>query len=194
MRVLILSFLFKIGFVCIIGSSAQAFILDVNTTIFQDSQTTATDAKSSRSMYNIAAYGDLSRAGGAGFHLGWSVFSVAQKTELGATTSEELKSLDMGPALRWSIDRNRIYSLTVVYGVTAKGSYSSGSATSQDIRGTQLFAKIAVEPPLNDNWHAGFAINYYSTSYNLAVSNSTETTISYKNNWIFPTISISYHY
>lgn len=183
-------------FVQIYVLSSQAFMLDLNGNMFQDAQTTATDSKSAKTFIGVAALGDIAKSDVGTFHLGWSIISMSQKTDVGTTSSESFSSLDMGPEFRWAFDKKGLFSVSLVYGVLAKGTYQSGvgSSTSETVSGTNLFFKFAIEPEISERWHLGFAMNYYSVQYKLSVVNSVETSVSYKNTWTFPSISATYRY
>jgi hypothetical protein len=176
-----------ISFVCF---KSQALVIDMNLNNFSDSLSTSTDSKSSRLFGSVGLLADLTKSDSARINFGFTILSISSKTEIGANTSETFSSLDMGPAIRWSIDSKRMFSLTFVYAIYGKGKYDTAT-TSSTITGSSYYLKAAVEPQIADNLNLGFALNYYSSQYSTSVTNSVESSVSYKSSWIFPSLSLA---
>ncbi len=173
------------------GFASQAFLLDFNLDAFDGNLSTTSDSKNSRLFGSIGLMADLSKSDSVRINFGFSLINVHLKNELGSNASESLTSLDMGPSIRWNIDDHKLYSLSAVYGVFAKGKYES-SGISQSLTGNSYYFKFAIEPEVSERIHLGFALNYYSVQYGSAVINSVESSVAYKNSWFFPSISLAF--
>jgi hypothetical protein len=142
---------------------------------------------------SLGILADLSKSDNARINFGFNVLSVSSKSEIGTNASETFSSIDMGPSLRWTIDSRKLFSLTAVYSVYGKGKYET-AVKSETINGTSYYMKFSVEPQMTDNLYLGFAVNYYASTYGTSVSNSVESTVSYKSSWIFPSFSLALRY
>jgi hypothetical protein len=176
-----------------LAQQAKAFTLDINLNNFDDKLTTSSESKSSRLFGSVGVLADLSKNDSARVTLGWYVMSVTQKNEMSSTFTENLSAIDTGPALRWAIDSKKVFALTAIYGVISKAQFETAT-TSQNLTGTSYCVKLSVEPEVVDHFNLGFALNYYSSEYTRSVLNSAESTISYKNSWLFPSISMALSY
>jgi len=99
----------------------------------------------------------------------------------------------MGPMFRMHFDNHGLYTMTVTYALFAKGSLEK-SGVKETISGTSIHLKFAVEPQVTERFFIGFAVNYYSASYNKSTVSSTESDVSYKFQRTFPSFSLSYRY
>lgn len=188
-----MNFLFLISFVLFVHLKAQAFLVDLNLNNSTDALKTTSDSNISKQFYSLGLFGDIGKTNYGSFYFGWYAISFAQKNEMGTSESETYSTLDMGPVFRWSMDRRRIFSLSLMYAVSCKGKYKSASL-DETISGSSYFIKISMEPDVTDSLSLGVSFNYYTSSYNLSVSNSTESTISYTNNSMFPSLSLNYRF
>lgn len=173
----------------VMASTAQAGLYgSVDALYLTDSFSTASTADHSRTYYALDLIANLDNKNTyyAGFHVHQYAFSDTM-----GTTKSTLSSLDMGPFLKWVIDRKHTYALSLGYNILASGSYNNGSSTS-DLTGTSILASFDITPEVSENLFIGVKFNYYAISYNKSVTTSTSSDVSYTRNVIFPSLSISW--
>jgi hypothetical protein len=175
---------------CLISSASFAeVLLDFGGTYFAETFKTPSDSGNTQYFYNVDVLFNLDHRGQ--WNLGWTVFGISQNSTV-AGVDTTYSSLDIGPALRWNIDKSEIYSLTVAYGYSAKGNYNSGG-NPEDWAGTSYLAQFAVQAPVRDDkFYVGFNINYYAASYIQKTINSVVSSNTAQKTWIFPMISFTW--
>lgn len=179
-------------YIVIFQALANAVIIDIGASQFSQSFTQNAESKSALTFMNLSLMANITKGEPKKINFGWSIISVSTQLET-TTTSEKLSSLDMGPVIRWAIDQRRLYVLTLAYSVYSKGTFET-LTTSENLTGTSIHAKFALEPQLTDTFGLGVSLNYYSPSYNKSVLNSSESDVSYKGSHIFPAISMAFFY
>jgi len=176
--------------VSLISVSAWAeALIDFGFNYSADTLTTSADAANTQYFYNLAVLFNLDRK--MNWNMGWMVMGINQ-VSTAASVESTYGSLDLGPALRWNIDKRGVFSTTLAYGYLAKGTYSSGS-TDENWEGTSLFAQFAVQAPIQDDkFYVGLTLNYYAATYTKKVVSSVESTNDATKTWIFPMISLTW--
>jgi len=164
-------------------------MLDLGFAYSGDTLHKTTDSANTQYFYNIDALFNLD--GRARWNVGWSVFGISQTSSVDTTTTA-YSSMDMGPALRWNIDRSGIFSMTLAYGYLAKGTYSATGGTDEKWEGTSTFAQFATQIPMNDKFFIGVSLNYYGANYSQKTVSSVESTNDATKTWIFPMISMTW--
>lgn len=173
---------------------AFALLLDINSNVSLGNLTTSSAQTSNKMVNAFGVFANLSRKEASSrLQIGWYILSFSSKDYIPSVVNQTLDSSDMGPAVRWDIDKRGFYSLTFAYGVICKGSLYDGSTTSS-LSGVSYLVKASIEPQITDRLYIGGAINYYSATYDTSVVGSTQSTISYQNNLIYPSISLAYRY
>lgn len=183
-------FLFLILTFNLISASAFAeALIDVGAAYSADTLTTSSDSANTQYFYNVSALFNLDRR--ARWNMGWVFFGISQ-TSTAASVDTTYTSLDMGPALRWNIDKGGIFSLTAAYGYLAKGTYSSGS-TEEDWEGTSLFGQFSIQAPISEEkLYIGLSINYYAANYTQKTVSNVESSTDTQKTWIFPMVSLTW--
>jgi len=125
------------------------------------------------------------------WNVGWSVFGISQSSA-DASTNTVYSSMDMGPALRWNIDRAGVYSMTVAYGYLARGTYSVTGSADEKWEGSSYFGQIAAQIPIYEKIHVGVSLNYYGANYSLKTISNVESANDAQKTWIFPMISLTW--
>ena len=119
------------------------------------------------------------------------ILGISQNSTAASITTN-YSSFDMGPGLRWNIDKNNMLSVTAAYGYLAKGTYSQGS-TSETWEGTSLFGQFAIQIPVRDQkFFAGLSLNYYAANYSTKIVGSLNSSISTQKTWIFPMVTLTW--
>lgn len=187
-----LGFVAQIGFAIVTFFSAGAHagpVLDFGGTFSSDSLSNSGTTASSQNFYNLSAMFSLDSK--AQWNVGWAVFGISQSTEVTAGTTK-YSSFDMGPAFRWNIDKDGMFSLTLVYGYLAKGKYSLG-AISEDWEGSSFLAQFALQAPIReDKFYVGVSVNSYTGTYTEKTVNNVKSTTSATKSSIFPMISFTW--
>lgn len=155
-----------------------------------DNLNTSANTGTSEYFYNLDF---LFKMGSAKrWDLGWSIFGISQHQTLSSGTIS-YSSFDMGPVVRWNIDRANIYSMSLAYGYFAKGNYNNSTSSSPETwNGTSYRFQFSAQVPLNDQWSAGFSLNYYMASYSQKVISSVESSNNATKNWLFPMFSVTW--
>lgn len=180
--------------ISILTRNANAFLIDLNLNYFQGTFSQATKQTNFSAINSIGLFADLKKTGsGAGLYIGWSISMLSQKEVSPPDLDQNLSSNDMGPSVRWQIDKRRLFSLTTVYNIICKGSLNDGS-TNKILNGESYLVKLAIEPAINETLYVGVAVNYYGAFYKTLTVSSNQTTINYNNTWFYPSISLSYRY
>lgn len=140
--------------------------------------------------YYVALYGSLDTKDSffiGPYYLG-SGFSSA-----GSTTTT-YSSADLGVALKWYIDRNHFFGLTVGYAYNTKGTYVPASGTSEAWGGTSLVGKISVEPEIGKSKNLGISILYYSATYTSKTIGTATTTVANANTYLVPALGFTFNW
>jgi hypothetical protein len=185
---------FFFALLLLFSTKSFAWMADLTADIVSEAFTTASEQKTTRQFISIDAVGDLGKSETFKYYLGWEIISASFKDSNSAPSVDQtISSLDMGPVFRMHFDRNGIYSFSFNYGVYAKGSLST-AAGSEKLTGTSMHLKFAAEPQISEHFNIGFALNYYAASYGKSVLGTTESSVSYKTQRMFPSLSVSYRY
>lgn len=183
-----------IFFISLTLQNAHAFLLDLSSGILQGSFDHSGEQTNSKSANSLGFYSNLSNSdSNLGLNIGWYILSISNKETYPPTLSQTLTSSDMGPAIRWQIDRGKKFSLTLAYGIICKGNFNDG-VTDESLTGESYLLKFAIEPEVADRYFIGVGINYYVASYKTRVVSSIQSDAGYKNTMIFPSLSFSYRY
>ncbi len=172
---------------------AQAIVLELNSGIANASLTSASNSSNAISVNNFGIFASLTKGEGAGVLLGWYISSVTNKVEVSGTVDQSLSSSDMGPVLRWQIDKKKMFSISYAYHVLCKGTLTT-NGSAEDLTGTSSLIKFAVEPELGDDFFIGVGLNMYSASYSISTVNSTQSSVGYSNSIMYPSISMAYRF
>lgn len=178
----------------LICQNVDAALIEGNFNIFQGTLSRTETHKNAKTFASFGIFVNLNRGEKARYFAGWYVMSVSSTDDLSPSINEKLTSSDMGPAFRWNIDRNSMFSATFAYGILCKGKYSTDGGTDEDLSGSSYLLKVAMEPEVAENFNIGIAINYYNANYNKKVINSTESSVSEKNTWMFPSLSLAWRF
>ncbi|MGZ3742671.1 MAG: hypothetical protein ACXWRE_08300 [Pseudobdellovibrionaceae bacterium] len=163
-------------------------LLDFGAYFSTDTFKTSTDSANTQYFYNFDVLFNLDHS--KQWNMGWTVFGISQKNTLAGVESA-YSSFDIGPALRWNIDKPGIFSFTLAYGYLAKGQYTSGT-TPEAWTGTSYLGQFAMQAPVGESFFLGFSLNYYAASYSKKVVNSIESSNTAQKSWIFPMISFTW--
>lgn len=181
--------IFLICYFSVLGFAKAEALIDIGATYSGDTFTTASASTSTQYFYNFSALFNLDRR--MTWNLGWTFFGISQ-TNSSDGVSTNYASLDMGPALRWNIDKAGIFSLTAAYGYLSKGTFSSGS-TSENWEGGSLLGQFAIQAPIKEEkFYIGLSFNYYAATYTKKVVSSVESSNDAQKSWIFPMLSLTW--
>lgn len=178
--------------ICLVYSQlAQAdALLDFGVIYNGDTFSTSTASTETKYFYNAGLMFNLESQ--RRWYVGWTVFGISQTNTLG-TADTSYTSLDMGPILRWNIDRAGIYSMSAAYGYLARGTYAVTGSSSEAWEGTSLLGQIAVQAPFREaKFSIGATLNYYSATYTKKIVNRTESSNSSQKSWIFPMLTVTW--
>jgi hypothetical protein len=102
----------------------------------------------------------------------------------------------MGPAFRWNIDKNGMFSLTLIYGYLAKGKYSASSASpSEDWEGSSLLLQAGMQAPIReDKFYIGVTLNSYTGTYTEKTVSNVKSPVSASKTSLFPMVSMTFHW
>lgn len=165
-------------------------MIDMGAIYSADTLKTSADNNNTQYFYNLDVLFNLDNR--KTFCMGWSVFGISQSITAG-TTQSTYSSFDMGPAIRWNMDHAGVFSATLAYGYLAKGSYSTGSTTSETWEGSSYFAQLAAQVPVRDDkFYIGLSLNYYGGNYSKKTVNNVESSNDAQKTWIFPMISMTW--
>ncbi|MGE0763065.1 MAG: hypothetical protein AB7N80_07300 [Bdellovibrionales bacterium] len=173
------------------GCKAQALTFDLNIFYYTDALAATTDSDYKRTIYDFAIMLNLNRKGS--LVLGWSYASVAADDTASSTTTS-YSSTEMGPRFGYYFDRNFLWSFFFTYNLQAKSDYSSGSSTAE-WRGTSMKGELGYMPQWNEQFQAGVKLNYYKSTYNEQITNSTTlTSVSNGRTMIYPSLAFVYRF
>lgn len=165
-------------------------MLDFGAVYSADTLHTSSDSSNTEYFYNVDVLFNLDNR--KRWNVGWSVFGISQSAVVGSTTTA-YSSMDMGPAIRWNIDRSGIFSATLAYGYLARGTYSATGGTDEKWEGTSYFAQFATQIPVRDDkFYIGLSLNYYGANYSLKTVSNLESSNDAQKTWIFPMISFTW--
>lgn len=153
------------------------------------------------SSYQFADKGSIARTGfGGGIYfqaskkwwIGWNVFSASF-----ASTMENDKvnysSTEMGPSFKYEWGSDQIYFFKGTYNLNIESTATIGSS-AEKIQGSSYLVGFGVQPQINDSVRLGISFNYYSGSHAKKVVNNVQSTVSYSNSWIYPSINLSFQF
>lgn len=173
-------------------SSSFAVVADLNLGIAQGGFAKGTDQNISRSINSLGVFANLGKSDAtSGWLLGWYMSSVNNSDAFQGVLNQTLTSSDMGPSFRWQTQARQIFSVTYAYGIICKGNFSDATVT-EELNGESHLLKMAIETNLSDRFLIGLALNYYAATYKTSLISSVQSSVSYKNTWTYPSISLSY--
>ncbi|WP_413288510.1 hypothetical protein [Bdellovibrio sp. HCB337] len=164
-------------------------LIDLGFTYSADTLNADAESSSTQYFYNANFLFNIDRK--MQWTVGWTVLGISQTGSVDSTNTT-YSSFDIGPALRWNIDKNGIFSTTVAYGYIAKGTYTSGS-TNETWEGTSLFGQFSFQAPIRDDkFYIGVSLNYYAATYATKTVSGVESSTDATKSWIFPMISFTW--
>jgi hypothetical protein len=175
---------------CLFSVSALADTqFDLGFAYSADTLHKTTDNSNTSTFYNVDVLFNLDNR--KAWNVGWTVFGISQTAAVGSTTTT-YSSMDMGPVLRWNIDRAGMFSTTLAYGYLARGTYGATGATDEKWEGTSYLAQLAAQIPLGEKFYMGVSLNYYGASYSTKTVSNVESTNDSTKTWIFPMFSMTW--
>jgi hypothetical protein len=176
-----------ISFICSAGFAGP--MVDFGGTFSSNSLSTSSESTNSQNFYNLSVMFNIDTK--VHYNLGWAVFGISESSKVGATETS-YSSFDMGPAFRWNIDKNGIFSITIVYGYLAKGKYSVGT-TSQDWEGSSLLLQFGMQAPVReDKFYVGLTLNSYTGTYTDKIVSNVKSSVSATKTSVFPMVSLTW--
>lgn len=173
-------------------SNSFAVVADLNLGLAQGGFSRVTDQNVTRSINSFGIFANLGKPdANSGFLLGWYMSAIKNSDAFPGVIDQTLTSSDMGPSFRWQTLNRQIFSVTYAYGIICKGNFSD-STVSEEINGESHLLKLAIESNLSERFVIGIAVNLYTANYKTSLINSVQSSVSYKNNWTYPSISLSY--
>lgn len=124
------------------------------------------------------------------FYLGAGIISLGASDVSTATTGYSTQ--DMYLSAKYNIDKNKIFSITGGYAMTANGTYTSGSSTETWI-GTSMMFKFQACQQFK-KLGLGAAIIYYSGTYTTRTVSNATSTVNYSKTFMVPAISAYYRF
>ena len=181
--------------VIFVGNTADAVYFDLNLGLMQGELNTANTTSSARSINSLGVYAHLNKADAkSGLLLGWNMAGVNVKDEFtNIGFNQKLTSTDMGPAFRWYYESEIIYSISYVYGISCKGNYDS-NGSEEKLSGSSQIVRLSAEVKLTEKFLLGLSLNNYSANYSSSVSNNIQSDVSYKNNWVYPSLNLAFQF
>ena len=172
--------------------TSYAVVADMNLGLIQGGLSRATDQNIGRSINSLGIFANLGKTDAStGYLLGWYMSSVKSTDSFAGVIEQTLNSGDMGPAFRWQTTARQTFSFTYAYGIISKGNFSDGSVT-EEINGESHLLKFAIESNVSDRFLVGLALNLYTANYKTSLVNSVQSSVGYKNNWTYPSLSVSF--
>lgn len=166
-----------------IPSAQAAWGFEAQGVYFSDSQKTASNAQSTKLLWQGSFLVDVTKK----LYVGWSYGALSFDQEFG-TSKNRIETQDTGIAVRYFFGkRSSSYSAYLIYNILAKAQQSNGT-TEEDLSGTSYLLGLSFVPQLSETFRMGVQINYYNADYNKKTVNGTETSVSYNKNWVFPSV------
>ena len=103
-------------------------------------------------------------------------------------------SQDIALSMRTYLDRSKSSSLTFGYSFYSKGTFVTGSGSTETWTGTSILVNLSYMPRLRDNFNFGISLTYYGGSYARRIVNTTTDAISAKKTVIIPTLCMEYEF
>lgn len=169
-----------------------AVVADLNLGLIQGGLSRATEQNVTRSINSAGVFANLGKSDAtSGFLLGWYMSSVRNTDSFPGLIDQTMTSSDMGPAFRWQTQSRQTFSVTYAYGIISKGKFTDTSI-SEELGGESHLLKLAIEANLSEKFLLGLALNTYTANYKTSLVSSVQSSVSYKNSWTYPSLSLSY--
>lgn len=170
------------------GVASAKVLLDTDLIYFQDSKTTSATSTRTGSFYSGALLVDAT--GKETLYLG-AILGMGSVVISGGTR-ETFSHQDVILGGRWFIGRQRLMSLSLGYGVLARGDLKESSATPREKwEGTSLYGKVTVAPQFRQ-WTAGISLIYHQVNYVEKTVQGTTSKDTFQRTMIWPAISLGY--
>ncbi|OFZ14658.1 MAG: hypothetical protein A2Z20_03750 [Bdellovibrionales bacterium RBG_16_40_8] len=169
-------------------SMAGGAVFDLNTFYFTDSLTQTSEDKYDLTTYAFLLGFMLDNKGR--YQLGWNYASYSTNN-ISDSTTKEYKSSQMGPAFVMYLNKDRTLRFGFAYNLSTAGTYTESPATSEKWRGTGLAGDLGYQFQYSESFSFGMRLNYSSTTFNEKLVDTTQTTVSYKKNIIYPSIALT---
>lgn len=161
-------------------------MFDIDGIIIQDTLVNSTTTTEQKNLYHIAGLVNVDKKGKLYFGFG---YNMVGSTRVEGSTTTTYASQDMGPAFRWVIGKQRIFSIAANYNILAKAQYTTTGSTQADWSGTSYLVRGIIQVPISEQIYLGVALNYYLANYVKSVTGSTSTDVSYSRTMLLPTIT-----
>lgn len=166
--------------------SAQAragLILEFGGTYLSDTLNTSSSATSSKYFYNAGILFSLQK----NIWGGWNYSGISHTDTNGTTTT--FSSSDTGPYVKWQFGKHDLFSLSAMYNILSRATFSDGTV-SENWEGTSMLFQFGVSPEIKNGLHIGVTLNYYLATYGKKTVDSVESSASNSKSWIFPTLVV----
>lgn len=178
-------------FVCLFlfwGEARAGILLDLDATMFQNSVTTTASQSQNKTFYGGGLYLDFGTK--QRYYFG-ALMASGGATDKDLSSTTTFTHQDVMLALKWFIDRDRLFSVTAAYGVLATATYDLSSAATEKWRGSSYFGKFTVAPEIG-RWNLGISLLYYQGSYNERTVSQTTTSASRSATMMWPALSLAF--
>lgn len=153
------------------------------------------------SSYKFAEKGSVARTGFAGgiyfqaskkWWIGWNVFSASFASTMEAE-KVNYSSTEMGPSFKYEFGSDQIYFFKGTYNLNIESTATIGT-DAEKIQGSSFNVGFGVQPQIYDGVRLGISLNYYSGSHTKKVVSSVQSTVSYTNTWIYPSVNLGFQF
>ena len=180
--------IFLIVVTLLISSHSQAgLLLDVGGFYLSDdlmgssSPTTTT----SKNFYNLGLLFTIQKR----FWGGWSYSGIGQ-TDSASGVTTTFNSQDTGPYIKWQFGRNQNYSVSGVFNILSRATYSNGTVIEK-WEGTSYLLQFAYMPEVDEGLHIGGSVNYYGANYTKKSVSGVESSATNTKSSIFPMLNLT---
>ena len=153
------------------------------------------------SNYQFEDKGSIARTGFSGgiyfqaskkWWIGWNIFNASFASTMEADKAN-YSSSEMGPSFKYEWGSDQIYFFKGTYNLNIESTATIGS-NAEKIQGSSYLVGFGVQPQIYDGVRLGISFNYYSGSHAKKVVNNVQSSVSYSNTWIFPSINLSFQF
>lgn len=170
------------------GACPAKILLDGDFAYLQESRTTSSTSTRTGSLYSAGLLVDAT--GKEALYLG-AIVAAGSVTSSGGP-SESFSHQDIILGGRWFVDRSRLLSVSLGYGVISRADFKeSSSSPNEKWQGTSLYGKVSIAPEVR-NWTMGVSLIYHQVNYTEKTSQGTTSGGSFQRTTIWPALSLGY--
>lgn len=174
------------------GLAPAKILFDLDLAYLQESRSSSSTSSRTGSFYSGGLLVDAS--GRERFYLGAFFAAGGTADSRSGSGEDRFSHQDVILGGRWFMDRQRLFSMSLGYGVISRADLKeAGSSSPEKWEGTSFYAKVGLSPEVR-NWTFGVSLIYHQGNYTEKTVQGSTSSASLQRSMLWPSLSLGYRW